>query len=341
VLIVVAVKKLLKIFGKSNAGVLFLATGLVIALGTFGGYFAENPVNPQFKNIGDSFWWTIVTMSTVGYGDKVPVTVAGRIIGGIGMIGGPLLLVSLVGTIGVAFYSRWMKGVKGMAQVTKKGHIIICGWDKKAEDIVRELGASLLRDLPVVIIDNAIESKPVEDNRVSFVKGNASELSTLNKANIAGAKYAIIIAEGNTPAADQKTVLTVLAIKKTNPSVITCAELIDANNEEHLNHAGCDIIINASILSSRLLAMSLQNPSVNAIIKELVSQYGNDIFRVPVPPEYAGRGFLATFSELKESHGIIVIGLERDGKTMVNPRSAEILKTGDSLLVISEESPSL
>jgi voltage-gated potassium channel len=341
VLIVTVVKRLIKVLGKNNAVILLFATVVIITLGTLGGYLAENHVNTQFKNFGDSLWWTIVTMSTAGYGDKVPVTVAGRIIGGICMIAGPILMVSLVGSLGVSFYNRWMKGIKGMAQIHKKGHILICGWNKKVDDIVSELCLGLLRDLPIVIIDDKIDSKPIEDSRVSFVKGNASEVSTLNRANIAGAKYAVVIAEDDTTIADQKTVLTVLAIKKTNPEIITCAELIDVNNEDHLNHAGCNVIINTSMLSSRLLAMSLQNPSVNVIIRELISQYGNEIYKVPIPLKYIGRSFLNTLPELKQSHSVIVIGIERSGKTMMNPPSEEVLKTGDNLLVISLESPLL
>lgn len=340
-LIVILVKRVMKRLGENNVGILLFATILIVALGTAGSYFAESPVNSQFKNFGDSLWWTIVTMSTVGYGDKVPITVAGRLIGGICMIGGPILMVSLIGSIGVSLYDRWMKGVKGMAQVKKREHIIICGWNKKAEDILNELNMSPLRNLPIVIIDDMIDNKPVDDARVSFVKGNAAELSTLNRANINQAKYAIVLAENHTPVADQKTVLTVLAIERTNPAVITCAELIDSNNEEHLNEAGCDIIINASTLSSRLLAMSLQNPSVNLIIKELVSQEGNEIYRVPVSNRYTGHPFLETLPELKKSYSIIPIGIERAGRSIINPPSDEVLKENDILLVISEEAPSL
>lgn len=216
---------------------------------------------------------------------------------------------------------------------------MICGWNKKAEDIPKELKMGLLGDLPVVIIDDHIEAKPVDDAGVLFVKGNASELSALAMANIAEAQYAIILAESHTPVADQKTVLTVLAIEKANPAITTVAELIDANNEQHLNEAGCSIIITASVLSSRLLAMSLQNPSVNTVVKELVSQEGNKIYRVSVPEKYIGHLFLDALPELKRSYNVIAFGIERDGKSIINPLPDENLKKDDLLLVISEESP--
>ena len=335
------VKRLMKIFRQTNIGILIIATVFIIILGTFGSYFAEHSINNQFNNLGDGIWWTVVTMSTVGYGDKFPITVPGRIIGTICMVSGPVLMVSLIGSLGVTFYERWMKGVKGMNQVKKKGHIIISNWNKKTEDILRELRAGALCDLPIIIIDDGIETKPTDDANVFFVKGNAAELATLIKANITEAKFAIVLAENNTPIADQKTVLTVLAIEKNNPDIFTCAELIDANNEEHLRAAGCDIVINASMLSSRLLAMSLQNPSIHHIITEFISQEGNEIHRVHTPQEYIGRPFLDVLLEIKKLHSIITIGIERDGKSLINPPASELTKSGDILLLISEETPVL
>ena len=87
-------------------------------------------------------------MSTVGYGDKVPITAAGRIIGTICMFSGPLLMVSLIGSVGISLYNKWTKGVRGMAQIKSKGHIVICGWNIKAKDIVDELQLSHKRLWP-------------------------------------------------------------------------------------------------------------------------------------------------------------------------------------------------
>jgi voltage-gated potassium channel len=335
------VKRLMKTLQRNNLGIISLATLLVIAIGTLGGYFAEKSVNSGFTNFGDSFWWTIVTMSTVGYGDKVPMTIAGRIIGTICMLSGPLLMVSFISSMGVRLYNRWMKGVRGMAQINSKEHMVICGWNKKGEDIINEIRMSQLKGLRITIIDDSINTKPIDDARISFVKGNASELSVLDRANISEAKFAIVLAENSTPAADQKTVLTVLTIEKRNPSIITCAELNDPNNEGHLRDAGCDIIVNVSTLSSRLLVMSLLNPATNSIIKDLVSQEGNEIYRVPLPQQYVNRVFLDTLLDLKKLHGVITIGIERDGECLLNPSESETLRSGDMLLVLSTEAPSL
>jgi voltage-gated potassium channel len=338
--VVTLVRRLMKSFVSNNLRIIALASLIIVALGTVGVYYAENPVNSSFTNFGDSFWWTMVTMSTVGYGDKVPITFAGRTIGIICMLSGPILMVSFITSIGVEVYNRWMKGARGMAQIKSVGHLIICGWNKKAEDIIGEIRQSQLKDLPITVIDNTIDTKPVDDARISFVKGNASELGVLERANIAQAKFAIVLADHSTTAADQKTVLTVLSIEKRNPSIVTCAELNDTNNEEYLRNAGCDIIVNSSSMSSRLLAMSLVNPSINNIIRELISQEGNEVYRVALPKRYYNHTFIEIMTELKKSYGVMIIGIEREGKSLINPSGSEILKADDFLLAMSTEAPS-
>lgn len=341
-IIVVIVKRLVKGAVSTNTRILLLITLLLIVLGVVGSYLAESGTNSDFESVWDCLWWTIVTMSTVGYGDQVLVTAAGRVIGTICMIGGPIMMVSLVGSVGISLYTKWTKGVRGMAQIKTKGHIIICGWNVKAKDIIDELRMSeRFRKTPITIIDDNIETKPIVDTKVSFVRGIASEMSVLKEANISKARFAIVLAEDSTPAADQKTVLTVLAIESINPSIASCAELNDANNEGHLRRAGCEILVNSSSLTSKLLAMSLQNPAVNQIIKQLVSGVGSEIYRVELPERYVGQSFANLLPELKNSHNVVTIGLERDGKYLLNPQSDLITKANDFLLVLSEEAPYL
>ncbi len=120
-IIVTIVKRLVKRAAKTNIRILLLITLLLIVFGVVGSYLAESGTNSDFQSGWDCFWWALVTMSTVGYGDKVPITAAGRVIGSICMIGGPIMMVSLVGSVGLSIYDKWTKGVRGMAQIKQRG----------------------------------------------------------------------------------------------------------------------------------------------------------------------------------------------------------------------------
>ncbi len=338
--IIIIFRRFFKIFSQTSAKLLLLAVLALLVFGTVFSYLAEHTVNEGMANLWDTFWWTIVTVATVGYGDKFPITAWGRVVGIICMVGGPVLLASTLGSIGVSWYNNWTKGVRGMSEVKEKNHLVLCGWNSKAATIIEEIrNSGELKNLPVVIIDEKIETKPSDAPDVFFVRGNASEMAVLQRANITEAKFAIVLAENSLPAADQKTVLTVLAVEKSNSRIISSAELNDPNNAEHLKRAGCDIIINSTDITSKLLAMSLLNSSVTAVITDLVSGEGQELYHVPNPQKLSGSRFGDALVKLKNEYDIILIGLERNNESILNPQADFTLQSGDYLLVISEEMP--
>jgi len=76
---------------------------LVLVLGSAVAYHAEHPTNPGFATFGDAIWWGIVTLTTVGYGDIVPKTTAGRAAGVMIMLTGIAVLGLLAGSLASFF----------------------------------------------------------------------------------------------------------------------------------------------------------------------------------------------------------------------------------------------
>ena len=325
---------------RTSIPIILGALVFVLAFGMVGAYLAEHRVNSDIDSFGDSLWWVLVTISTVGYGDKVPITWGGRTVAVVAMTAGPILLVSFVGMLGATFYDEWQKGAKGMSQIESKGHILMCGWNATASEVIAELRQSgVFNKTPVVIIDATIENRPSEDSSTLFVHGIPSDVKVLQQANTREAGHAIVMAKDRTPQADQQTVLTVLAIKDINPGVYVCAELNDANNEGHLRRAGCDSVVDTGCLTSGLLAMSLQNPVVGEVVKELASFQGSEVYPAKLPQDFEGRRFSDVLNGYKEKHDAIVIGVEREGKVILNPRADVKLCSADRLLILSEDAP--
>lgn len=334
-------RQILVTIGQRNIRILLLAASLMLLTSAAVTYLVERSSNPDLASFGDCLWWAIVTMSTVGYGDRSPITGAGRLVASVVMITGPVLLVTLVSAVGISVYEQRRKGMKGESPITTKGHIVICGWNRKAKDIINELRLSpKFRNIPITIVDDSVETAPLNEKNTFFVKGNPCEISVLDQANVREAKYAIVIASDNTPAADQKTVLAVLAIESIHPDILTCAELNDMENEGHLRRAACDVIVNTNALTSKLLAMSVENPATNSVVGELVTRTrGNEIYRMCLPQQYEGAAFMMPFEELKNQHNITLIGLEREGICLLNPVSDFTLQSGDQLMVLCTSSP--
>lgn len=81
---------------------LFFAAGLTMI--SIGIYYAENGTsNPTFSSVPNAFWWSIITCTSVGYGDAYPITVMGKIIGAFAAIMGVGLHALLIGVVGAAF----------------------------------------------------------------------------------------------------------------------------------------------------------------------------------------------------------------------------------------------
>src|SRR5215831_15937408 len=104
---------------------LAVLTLLVIVCGGAGVYLAElgNP-HANITNLGDAFWWAVVTIATVGYGDYYPVTAVGRAIAVIVMFAGIGIFVLLVGTLSQRRFKRAESRLKSRTEVqpTLEGH---------------------------------------------------------------------------------------------------------------------------------------------------------------------------------------------------------------------------
>jgi voltage-gated potassium channel len=84
-------------------GSVAIVAAAVLFVGAAVGYYSEHPTNPEFATPGDALWWATVTLTTVGYGDIVPITTAGRVDGAAIMFMGVALLGLLAGSLASFF----------------------------------------------------------------------------------------------------------------------------------------------------------------------------------------------------------------------------------------------
>ncbi|MCP5004792.1 MAG: cag pathogenicity island protein Cag26 [Planctomycetes bacterium] len=333
-------KRFIILITNNNITRLFVLTLLILLLGALGlSYFEDTP------NIVDAFWWSFVTITTVGYGDIAPSTFGGRITGIIVMVFGIGLLGMFTATIASAFITAKIKEGRGVIDVKVKNHFIVCGWSYKAKEIIDELRADKkVSDKPIVLLAD-IPEKPFEDKNTFFIHGEPNA-ETAKKANLEYASVVIILLDErlDSYSRDAKAVLNTLTIRTLNPNVYVCLEISDLKNMQHGKMAGANEIIVVGELSSNLLVQSALDHGITQIITELVSnQFGSALYKIPAPGNLIGQRFVDVLTILKSEYNAIVLAVESpaEKKFMANPHMGYTIRSGDQLVVIAQERPNL
>jgi len=118
-----------------------------LLLGAIGFSLVEPAEGPWWSRFGRALWWGLVTMTTVGYGDVVPVTFLGRLLASGLMVIGFISLSLVTATVASVFIERKFRQEKGLEAIKVTQHILILGWPEDAEALLDQL----LKRLPPAI----------------------------------------------------------------------------------------------------------------------------------------------------------------------------------------------
>ena len=327
-------RRLLRFLRRENLHrVLLLILGMIVA-SAIGLWWLE-PGRPLL----DWLWWSIVTITTVGYGDLTPSTVPGRIIGIVLMFSGIGVLSMFTATIASFFVDLQVRKNRGMRTFDFKDHYILCEWNSRARAIHEELRSDpRTNELPIVLLADGIEQKPVDDDNLFFIQGDICE-DSLRRAGVESASTVVILGDDRLEpgARDAKVVLTTLTAEHMNPDTYTVVELVREENARHCERAHADEIIIGEEFSSRLIASAAVDHGISKVMSELLStRFGNDLQKIPLPESLVGKSFLDVMSHLKESRHCTTLAVMRGEKVTTNPDSDFALQSGDYLIVIAE-----
>ncbi len=314
--------------------VMFLGALLILLL--------EGPTNEKFNNIGQTMWWAVVTMTTVGYGDKVPLTDTGRLVGGLVMFSGVAVISLFTAAISSILVTRRLREAKGLQQITSKNHLLICGWYPKVEEILFRLRDFAVEHDRTLVLINDLQEEEIEqflvqyrDLDLRFVRGDFTDESVLNRANVRDAYAAIIVPDTlgkDDKKTDERTILATLAIKAMQPKVKVFAHIQESQSESHLRRANADRIIISDQHSGFLMASHVQSPGIPELIDGLfLGSLGMKLSRIDVPHNYVGKTFSDFAHHVRGERSAILLGfvVEEEGVTLDDILSSDYSSIDD------------
>ena len=286
-----------------------------------------------FESVFDSFNWGIATV--LGQGISAFVTSpAGRIIGWVLILFGVAMLGMITGALVAMVIDFLLKEGSGLGASGYKDHIVVCGWNSTARDLITELRGDDYKQRVVVIAD--LDKNPAGDG-VYFVRGDTTSQEDLERAGIKEASAALIFPDDASDGADMRSILTIMAVEHVAPGVRTVAEVNNPRHEPHFRRAGVDELLVTSKIASHLLARSALYPGLTGIITDIVSGgEGSELYRVSLPDDYIGLSIDAVSTRLRTEHRATLLSVNRGGRAFVNPGADFVLEPGDDSIVVAE-----
>ena len=290
-------------------------------------FISEQKTNSEINSIFDAIWYTLVTITTVGYGDIAPTSVIGRITAMILLIAGVAIFGALSGKFASFLFERQQKKDRGLLKMTNmKNHFLILGWKQNFSKILEgilyanpEIPAEkmvLLNNAPLSEIE-VIKSDERFKN-INFLHGDFTDEGTLLKAQLSTADRAVILADTSenfsTLEIDSRTVLAVITIKNLNPKIYCVAEILDTKFEKHLTLAHCDEIILSSDYEQNLLVKASAGKGMSHILRELISDDNDSgILIENIPDKFIGKPYQDFKNSLTSQKDILIGLLENTG----------------------------
>ncbi|SEA85512.1 potassium channel family protein [Bacillus nitratireducens] len=281
----------------------------VVILGTLGFMTIEE------ISLFQAFWMTMITVLTVGYGDAVPVTQAGKVFAlliipiGVGIVTYAIGVVAAMIIEGNLFHAvRRKKMDKQIAQL--ENHIIVCGCGRVGLQVVHELQE---KKIPFVVVDK--DESILEQEKLLYVHGDATEDQVLHNAGISKAAGLVAIVAND-------------AIK-----IVARAE--KPETEEKLRRAGANKVINPSSMAGIHIAEGIANPLtvhyIDTVLYGVEQSFVIEETLVGKDSILIGKSLLE--SDVRNQFDVTILAILRDGDIIHNPTGQENLQEHDMIIV--------
>lgn len=304
----------------------------ILILGTVGYIFLEG------WNFLDSFYMTVVTITTVGFEEVHSLSPRGQI----------FTIILLFTSLGIVTY-----GIGGMFRALMEGslnqffkerrmgkmltelcdHYIVCGAGETGMSVIKELQRAKVKY--VVIEGNQEKVESLQEQKIPIFHGDATHDEMLEKMQIKKAK-GVITALNN----DADNVFAVLSCRELNPELHIVARSIEPSSEAKLKKAGADVVVSPNEIGGQRMAVLALNTKITNVL-DIVSNNKDEstinVFEIKIETGSNLAGKSLQEANVRVRTGLTVLAIIRNNEKFLNPSPEIVLNTGDRLMVLGKE----
>lgn len=212
-------------------------------IGTIGFYLLE----PTVDTIWEAFYFTVITIFTVGYGDVYPTTTASQILAVIVVVLGFTAVITSLQSIFNHIISLDLREELGLPsrRTRMRNHIILCGFGNVGQQIYKKLSDK--KESFIIIESDPERVAFLVDNGIPVISGDAASNDTLMRANIKEARALVLTMH------DPTNIMAVIAAKRVNPNIYIVSEVEDNRNQEVLEKLGADAVVHCFEMGARVM----------------------------------------------------------------------------------------
>ncbi|MDT8445409.1 MAG: potassium channel protein [bacterium] len=304
---------------------------LILLLGTSGYMLIEG------WTLFDSLYMTVITLTTVGYGETHPLSTGGKMftvvliivgIGNVAYIFRNFSLEILNPFMGMVLNQKKMDKILGKI----KDHYIVCGYGRIGRDVTRNLAEAGRK---VVVVDLNRELEDDLTDKIPMLHGDASNEEVLEKAGILRAKGLVACVKS-----EAENVFITLTAREINPKLFIISRFEDESTQKKLLRAGADRVINPYHIGGRQISQIIIKPTISKILdsatdtgtlnltfEELDLQSGHPL---------VGQSLMD--SNLRSRFNVIILAIEKQGGHILsNPGANYTFERGDRVVMIADK----
>lgn len=306
--------------------------GVIVAIGS-GGFYT---IGGDEWSIIDSIYMTIITLSTVGFGEVYPLSDLGKLWTVIVIIFGVSGFAAIVYELGAeliqmnTYRSRTMR--KKISKL--KSHYIICGYGRMGAVIAGEL---YKKGIPFVIVEiNELKIDKIQDIGYMHIYGDATMDDILIEAGIEGCEGIVVVLEN-----DQDNLFVTMSSRNLNKDAYIISRCALHDTGKKLMRAGANKVVNPYITGGHRMAELLISPFVEDTVSleipnDMAIDFSLEEFAVERLSTCNGKRIAET--KLREDYGLLIVAISNvNGETELNPGSEKRLLSGQKIMIIGSQ----